>query len=47
MRAWVKSGQDEVRGQYISYDARNEQYVVTSGPDGTRASPAATSACAP
>jgi|694.fasta_scaffold130081_2 lipopolysaccharide export system protein LptA len=39
MRARVKSGQDEVRGQYISYDARNEQYVVTSGPDGTRAKP--------
>lgn len=38
-RAWVKSGQDEVRGQFISYDARNEQYVVTSGPDGTRAKP--------
>ena len=38
-RARVKSGQDEVRGQYISYDARNEQYVVTSGPDGTRARP--------
>ena len=39
MRARVKSGQDEVRGQFISYDARNEQYVVTSGPDGTRAKP--------
>jgi lipopolysaccharide export system protein LptA len=39
LRARVKSGQDEVRGQYISYDARNEQYVVTSGPDGTRAKP--------
>ena len=38
-RARVKSGQDEVRGQYISYDARNEHYVVTSGPDGTRARP--------
>lgn len=38
-RARVKSGQDEVRGQFISYDARNEQYVVTSGPDGTRAKP--------
>ena len=39
IRARVKSGQDEVRGQFISYDARNEQYVVTSGPDGTRAKP--------
>lgn len=34
-RAWVKSGQDEVRGQYIQYDARTENYVVTSGPGGT------------
>lgn len=40
--ARVKSGQDEVRGQFISYDARNEQYVVTSGPDGTRAKPGST-----
>lgn len=38
-RAWVKSGQDEVRGQFISYDARTENYFVTSGPDGTRAKP--------
>jgi lipopolysaccharide export system protein LptA len=38
-RAWVKSGLDEVRGQFISYDARTEQYVVTSGPNGTRAQP--------
>ena len=36
-RAWVKSGLDEVRGQFISYDARTENYVVTSGPNGTRA----------
>ena len=28
-----------MRGQFISYDARNEKYVVTSGPDGTRAKP--------
>ena len=41
-RAWVKSGQDEVRGQFISYDARTENYVVTSGPDGTRAKPGST-----
>ena len=38
-RAWVKSGLDEVRGQFISYDARSEQYFVTSGPNGTRAKP--------
>lgn len=36
-RARVKSGQDEVRGQYISYDGKNETYVVTSGPAGTTA----------
>lgn len=34
-RAHVKSGQDEVRGQYIQYDGRTENYVVTSGPGGT------------
>ncbi len=38
-RAWVKSGLDEVRGQFISYDARSENYFVTSGPNGTRAKP--------
>ena len=38
-RAWVKSGLDEVRGQFISYDAKTENYFVTSGPDGTRAKP--------
>lgn len=38
-RAWVKSGMDEVRGQFISYDGKAENYVVTSGPDGTRAKP--------
>ncbi len=36
-RARVRSGLDEVRGQFISYDARSEQYFVTSGPNGTRA----------
>lgn len=35
--ARVKSGLDEVRGQFISYDARSEQYVVTSGANGTKA----------
>jgi lipopolysaccharide export system protein LptA len=38
-RARVKRGLDEVRGQFISYDAKTEQYFVTSGPDGTRAKP--------
>ena len=30
-RAAVKSGLDEVRGQYISYDGRTENFLVTSG----------------
>lgn len=34
-RAWVKSGLDEVRGQYIMFDGQNEQYSVTSGPAGS------------
>ncbi len=38
-RAWVKSGLDEVRGQFISYDGKTETYVVTSGANGTRARP--------
>lgn len=29
-RAYVKSGQDEVRGHYIQYDSNTEQYLVTS-----------------
>lgn len=41
-RAWVKSGLDEVRGQFISYDARTENYFVTSGPNGSRAKPGST-----
>jgi len=28
-RAYIKSGLDEVSGQYISYDGRSENYVVT------------------
>ncbi len=34
-RAWVKSGEDEVRGQYIVFDGIKEQYSVTSGLGGT------------
>jgi lipopolysaccharide export system protein LptA len=30
VRAWVKSGKDEVKGHYISYDAPTEKYLVTS-----------------
>lgn len=36
-RAVVKSGLDEVRGQYISYDGKTERYLATSGPDGASA----------
>jgi len=32
-RAQMKRGQDEVRGSYISYDARTEFFRVTSGGD--------------
>lgn len=31
-RALVKSGADEVRGHYISYDGKTEQYLVTATP---------------
>ena len=31
VRAWVRSGLDEVKGNYISYDALSEKYLVTSG----------------
>lgn len=33
-RARIKSGSDEVRGQYIAYDGKTENYLVTSGPPG-------------
>ncbi|MBL8485261.1 MAG: lipopolysaccharide transport periplasmic protein LptA [Rhodocyclaceae bacterium] len=32
-RAFVRSGQDEVRGQYIQYDGITENYIVTNGPN--------------
>lgn len=35
-RAWVRSGQDEVRGRYISYDAINEKFLVTTGAGTTK-----------
>ena len=31
IRGWVKSGLDEVKGPYISYDALTEKYLVTNG----------------
>ena len=30
-RAWVRSGDDQVRGDYIRYDAISEKYLVTAG----------------
>ena len=30
-RAWVRSGEDQVRGDYIWYDAVSEKYLVTAG----------------
>ena len=36
VRAWVKSGLDEVKGQYISYDALTEKYLVTNGAGETK-----------
>ncbi|MFZ2855734.1 MAG: lipopolysaccharide transport periplasmic protein LptA [Rhodocyclaceae bacterium] len=31
VRAWVKSGLDEIKGHYVSYDALSEKYLVTAG----------------
>ena len=40
-RAWVKSGEDEVRGDYIWYDGISEKYLVTAGESrGAKAPPA-------
>jgi lipopolysaccharide export system protein LptA len=39
-RAHVKSGLDEVRGSYVAYDARTENYVVTSASTATASSAA-------
>src|SRR5574343_658184 len=30
-RAWVQSGEDQVKGDYIWYDAISEKYLVTAG----------------
>ncbi len=34
-RAHVKSGEDEVRGQYIQFNGTTETYLVTNGPNAT------------
>jgi lipopolysaccharide export system protein LptA len=36
VRAWVRSGLDEVKGQYIFYDALSEKYLVTNGSGDTK-----------
>lgn len=36
-RAWVKSGADEMRGNYVSYNSRTENYTVTGGDKATSA----------
>ena len=30
-RAWVKSGEDQIKGDYIWYDGVSEKYLVTAG----------------
>ncbi|CAB1369923.1 lipopolysaccharide transport periplasmic protein LptA [Denitratisoma oestradiolicum] len=35
LHARVRSGSDEVRGQYVIYDARSETYLVSNGPGGS------------
>ncbi|WP_374264993.1 lipopolysaccharide transport periplasmic protein LptA [Zoogloea sp.] len=35
LRARVKSGEDEVRGQYIQFNGVTETYLVTNGPNAT------------
>ncbi len=33
-RAWIRAGDDELRGDYIEYDALTENYVARSAPSG-------------
>lgn len=40
-RAWIKSGGDEVRGQYIEYDGYSENYTVSNGSGGAAGAGAA------
>lgn len=35
--AWVRSGKDDVRGEYIFIDGKTSNYSATSGPNGTSA----------
>lgn len=38
-RAWVKSGEDQVKGDYIWYDSISEKYLVTAGESGDAKTP--------
>ncbi len=40
-RAWVRSGQDQVKGDYIWYDGISEKYLVTAGKNGDPKGPPA------
>jgi lipopolysaccharide export system protein LptA len=44
VRGWVRSGLDEVKGHYISYDALTEKYLVTNGGGQTKAATGAAQA---
>ncbi len=44
VRGWVKSGLDEVKGHYISFDALTEKYLVTNGGGETKTATGATQA---
>lgn len=44
VRAWVKSGLDEIKGHYVSYDALTEKYLVTAGGGSTAKTTGATGA---
>ena len=44
IRGWVKNGQDEVKGPYISYDALTEKYLVTNGSGGQKSATGAAQA---
>ena len=44
VRAWIRNGQDEVRGHYISYDALSEKYLVTNNSGATKSATGETQA---
>jgi lipopolysaccharide export system protein LptA len=43
-RAWVRNGLDEVKGQYISYDALNEKFLVNTGTGASKSATGTTQA---